>query len=84
VFILATAIFTANGQRRGFMQNLKSLNNLLQQPVMGRNDDTNGMVGKPKIMLYDYAEEMRDVLMKIDEPHRKVLSREILTPSKQN
>ena len=66
------------------MQNLKSLANLHQQPVMGRNDNTNGMVGKPKLMLYDYEQEMRDVLMKIDEPHRKVLSREILTPSKQD
>ncbi len=66
------------------MQNLKSLANLHQQPVMGRNDNTNGMVGRPMVDLYSYEQETRDMLMKIDEPHRSVLSRELLTDSKQD
>lgn len=66
------------------MQNLKSLNNLIQQPVLGRNDDTLAMAGRRKLELYSWQEETMDMLKEIDEPHRKVLSRELLTDSKQD
>lgn len=66
------------------MQNLKSLNNLIQKPVLGANDDTLAFAGRRKSMLYSYEQEIGDELMKIDEPHRSVLSRELLTPSKQD
>jgi hypothetical protein len=66
------------------MQNLKSLNNLIQQPVLGKNDDTLAMVGRRKLDIYSYEEETQQMLMKIDEPHRKVLSRQLLTGSYQD
>lgn len=66
------------------MQNLKSLDNLHQKPVMGANDDTLAMVGRRKLDIYSYEEETRQMLMKIDEPHRKVLSRQLLTDSYQD
>jgi hypothetical protein len=66
------------------MQNLKSLNNLIQKPVMGANDDTLAMVGRRKLDIYSYEEETRQMLMKVDEPHRKVLSRQLLTDSYQD
>jgi hypothetical protein len=66
------------------MQNLKSLNNLIQKPVLGKNDDTLAMVGRKQVDIYSYEEETRQILMKIDEPHRKVLSRQLLTGSFQD
>jgi hypothetical protein len=66
------------------MQNLKSLNNLIQKPVMGANDDTLAMAGREKLDIYSYEEEMHQMLMKVDEPHRKVLSRQLLTASYQD
>ena len=66
------------------MQNLKSLNNLIQKPVLGANDDTLAMVGRRKLDIYSYEEETRQMLMKVDEPHRKVLSRQLLTDSYQD
>ena len=66
------------------MQNLKSLNNLIQQPVLGKNDDTLAMVGRRKLDIYSYEEETKQMLMKVDEPHRKVLSRQLLTDSYQD
>jgi len=66
------------------MQNLKSLNNLLTKPTLGANDDTLAMVGHRKLDIYSYEEETADMLRKIDEPHRKALSRELLTDSKQD
>jgi hypothetical protein len=66
------------------MQNLKSLNNLLTQPVLGANDDTNGMVGRPKVPLYTQGEEVGDLVHKINESYRSALSSEILVSSKQN
>jgi hypothetical protein len=66
------------------MQNLKSLNNLIQKPVLGKNDDTLAMVGYKKLDLYSYEEETKQMLMKVDEPHRKVLSRQLLTDTYQD
>ncbi len=66
------------------MQNLKSLSNLIAQPVMGANDDALAMVGRRKLELYSWEDETADMLRKVDEPHRKALSRELLTDSKQN
>lgn len=66
------------------MQNLKSLENLLTAPTLGANDDTNAMVGRPKMELYSYEDELKDILRKVDEPHRKALSREFFPPSKQD
>jgi hypothetical protein len=66
------------------MQNLKSLDNLIQKPVLGANDNTLAMVGYRKLDIYSYEEETRQMLMKIDEPHRKVLSRQLLTDSFQD
>lgn len=66
------------------MQNLKSLNNLITKPVMGRNDDTGALVGKPHTEIYSYEDEIKTLITQIDEDHRKVLSRELLTPSKQD
>lgn len=66
------------------MQNLKSLNNLIQKPVLGANDNTLAMVGRRKLDIYSYEEETRQMLMKIDEPHRKVLSRQLLTDTFQD
>lgn len=66
------------------MQNLKSLNNLIQKPVLGANDNTLAMVGRRKLDIYSYEEETRQMLTKIDEPHRKVLSRQLLTDSFQD
>jgi hypothetical protein len=66
------------------MQNMKSLDNLIAKPVMGANDDIWAKVGKNCVDLYSYEEEMHDALMKVDEDHRKVLSRELLNPSKQD
>ena len=66
------------------MQNLKSLDNLLTKPVMGKNDDTLAMVGREKLDIYSYEEETKQMLMKIDEPHRKVLSRQLLKSSYQD
>jgi hypothetical protein len=66
------------------MQNLKSLNNLIQKPVLGANDDVLARVGKQCVDIYSYEEETRQMLMKIDEPHRKVLSRQLLTDSFQD
>ena len=66
------------------MQNLKSLNNLIQKPVLGANDDHLARVGHRMVDIYSYEEEMRQMLMKVDEPHRKVLSRQLLTDSYQD
>lgn len=66
------------------MQNLKSLNNLIQKPVLGANDNTLAMVGRRKLDIYSYEEETRQMLTKIDEPHRKVLSRQLLTDTFQD
>lgn len=66
------------------MQNLKSLDNLLEKPVLGKNDDTLGMVGREKVDIYSYEEETKQLLMKVDEPHRKALSRQLLTDSYQD
>jgi hypothetical protein len=66
------------------MQNLKSLNNLLTPPVWGANDDALAMVGHKKVEIYSYADETNILLRQIDEPHRKALSRELLTDSKQD
>jgi hypothetical protein len=66
------------------MQNLKSLNNLIQKPVVGANDDIQAMAGRRKLDIYSYEEEMKQMLMKVDEPHRKVLSRQLLTDSYQD
>jgi hypothetical protein len=66
------------------MQNLKSLSNLITKPVLGRNDDTGALVGKPQTEIYSYEDEMKTMINQIDEDHRKVLSRELLTPAKQS
>lgn len=66
------------------MQNLKSLNNLITQPVLGANDDTLAMVGRTKIDVYSYEEEMTQMLMKIEEPQRKLLRKQLLTSSYQS
>jgi hypothetical protein len=66
------------------MQNLGSLNSLLTKPVLGRNDDTGALVGKPHAEIYSYEDEMRTLIRAVDEDHRKVLSRELLTASKQD
>lgn len=66
------------------MQNLKSLSNLITQPTLGANDDTLAMVGRRKLDIYSWEDETRDMLRKVDEPHRKALSRELLTDSKQD
>jgi hypothetical protein len=66
------------------MQNLKSLNNLLTKPVLGANDDTLALVGRKQVNIYSYEDEMRTMINQIDEDHRKTLSRELLTPSKQD
>ena len=66
------------------MQNLKSLENLIEKPVLGANDDHLAIVGKRKLDIYSYEEETQQMLMKIDEPHRKVLSRQLLTASYQD
>jgi len=66
------------------MQNLKSLDNSITKPVWGANDDTLAMVGKRKLELYSYEDEVADMLRKVDEPYRKALSQEMLTPSKQD
>lgn len=65
------------------MQNLDSLKNLHTDPVLGRNDNTLAMVGHQKLDIYSYEEETKQMLRKIDEPHRKVLSRQLLTDSYQ-
>lgn len=66
------------------MQNLKSLDNLLTKPVMGANDDIWAKTGHRCIELYSWEQETRDMLKEIDEPHRKVLSRQLLTDSRQD
>jgi hypothetical protein len=66
------------------MQNLKSLDNLLTKPVMGKNDNHLAIVGRQKLDIYSYEEETKQMLMKIDEPHRKVLSRQLLKSSYQD
>lgn len=71
------------------MQNLKSLNNLLTKPVLGRNDDIQKIAqpshgAKQQQDIYSYEEEVKQMLMKVDEPHRKVLSRQLLVSSYQS
>jgi hypothetical protein len=66
------------------MQNLKSLNNLIQKPVLGANDDTLAMVGRRKLDIYSYEEETRQMLMKIEEPQRSLLTKQLLTDSFQS
>lgn len=66
------------------MQNLKSLDNLLTKPVLGGNDDTLALVGKKKVELYSWEQQTQDMLKDIHEPQRKLLSRELLTDSKQD
>lgn len=66
------------------MQNLKSLNNLITKPVMGRNDDHLAMVGHHKCDIYSYEEETKQMLSKIEEPQKKLLSRQLLTSTYQD
>ena len=66
------------------MQNLKSLNNLITKPVLGKNDNHLAMVGHHKCDIYSYEEETQQMLSKIEEPQRKLLSRQLLTGSYQN
>lgn len=66
------------------MQNLKSLANLHQQPVMGANDNIQAIAGKEKIMLYDHAAQHRDFVRKIKEGQRSLLSHQLLEMSQQD
>jgi hypothetical protein len=66
------------------MQNLKSLNNLNCKPVMGANDNTQALVGRKKLDIYSYEDETKQMLMKIHEPQRSFLSRQLLTDSFQD
>lgn len=66
------------------MQNLNSLNNLIEKPVMGKNDDIWAMTGHKCVELYSWQEQTMDMLKEVDEPLRKALSRELLTDSKQD
>lgn len=66
------------------MQNLKSLENVIQKPVMGRNDDTLKMVGHRQVDIYSYEEEMEQMLSKIQEPQRKLLKNQLLKGSYQD
>lgn len=66
------------------MQNLKSLSNLRQQPILGKNDDTLALVGREKLDIYSYEEETMQMLRKIEEPQRSLLTRQLLTDSSQD
>ena len=66
------------------MQNLKSLANLHEQPVLGGNDDTNGMVGKSKVMLYDHAAQHKDFVRKIREGQKSLLTNQLMEMSQQD
>jgi hypothetical protein len=66
------------------MQNLKSLNNLIQKPILGKNDDTLALVGYGQVEIYSFEDEMRTMINQVDEDHRKTLSRELFTASKQD
>jgi hypothetical protein len=66
------------------MQNLKSLDNLIQKPVLGANDDIWSKAGRRCVELYSWEEQTMDMLKEVDEPLRKALSRELLTDSKQD
>jgi hypothetical protein len=65
------------------MQNMKSLDNLIAKPVLGANDDIHAIVGKRSVEIYSYKDEIENLLREIDEPHRKVLSRQLLHDSYQ-
>lgn len=60
------------------MQNLKSLSNLLQRPVLGANDDTLACVGMTKVDLDPSEEITRQLMSKINEPQKKLLQHQLL------
>lgn len=66
------------------MQNLKSLDNLNQKPVLGKNDNHLAMVGHEMLNIYSYEQETMDMLKEIDEPQRKLLARQLLVDSYQS
>jgi hypothetical protein len=66
------------------MRNLKALDNLLTKPVLGANDDYLALVGKKQVELYSYEEQIKQMIRKVDEPHRKALSRSLLPESRQD
>ena len=66
------------------MQNLKSLDNLIQKPVLGANDMAREMTGHPCVELYSYEDQVRDMLHKVFEEDRKHLEVQLLYPAQQD
>lgn len=61
------------------MQNLKSLENLNTQPVLGRNDDTQCVVDKCGVEIYSWEAHKSEILEGMDEKHRKIWEKKFAT-----
>ena len=68
------------------MQNLKSLDNLIQKPVLGANDDIHRLAHREDhvVDIYSYEDEMADITRGIEEPQRRILWKQMFPQTHQD